>query len=239
MAKEKAEKKSDNRGGKSNNNLLLYVAALGALLLILVYFFVFQKFADAAEQIQSSNLTLAQRVSELKVYYDAREQYIEATQLAEQLTDELLTAYPADAREEDAILLAVQIQQSSGSTFQSINMERGDVAHTVAAETVAAAGSEKYTQAIEFRQMNATYSNEVSYEGLKNMIQKIFDSSNRIGIRNIAYTAGDLEQPNLTGHMDLVFYSATGTGKEYIAPDITPYLAGTDNIFGVADEVQQ
>lgn len=235
-----AKAKVENKGGKggNSNNLLLYVAAVGALLLILVYIFVFQKFTEEAESIQASNRTLSQRVSELKVYYDAREQYIEATQLAEQLTDELLTAYPADAREEDAILLAVQIQQSSDSSFQSINMERGDVAHTVTAETVAAAGSEKYTQAIEFRQMNATYSNEVSYDGLKDMIQRIFDSSNRIGIRNIAYSAGDLEESNLTGHMDLVFYSATGTGKEYIAPDITPYLAGTDNIFGVADEAQ-
>lgn len=32
--------------------------------------------------------------------------------------------------------------------------------------------------------------------------------------------------------MDLVFYSVTGTGKEYAAPDMVPYLAGTDNIFG-------
>lgn len=234
-----AKSKSESKSGNGRKNLLLYVAALGALMLLLVYFFVYQKLMTEAEQIQTSNIQLTQRVNELKAYYDAREEYLQKTQLAEQMIDELLTVYPADAREEDAILLAVQIQQSSGSSFQSINMERGEVTHTVAAETVVAAEVEKYTQAIEFHEMNTTYSNEVSYAGLKAMIQTIFDSNNRIGIRNIAYSAGDGENTNLTGNMDLVFYSVTGTDKEYEAPDIVPYLAGTDNIFGKSETSQQ
>ena len=31
--------------------------------------------------------------------------------------------------------------------------------------------------------------------------------------------------------MDLYFYSAAGTGKEYVAPDIAEYLAGTSDLF--------
>lgn len=86
--------------------------------------------------------------------------------------------------------------------------------------------------------MNATYANEVSYSGLKSMIQMIFDNDSRIGIQNITYSKGDEENSNLTGHMDLIFYSASGTGKEYVAPDIVPYLAGTDNIFGEVEQAQ-
>ena len=56
--------------------------------------------------------------------------------------------------------------------------------------------------------------------------------SNRIGIQNVVYSKGDAENPNLSGHIDLVFYSVQGTGKEYAAPDMIPYIAGTDNIFG-------
>lgn len=232
MAKAKT---SSNSG---NKNLLIYVAAFGALLMVLVYFFVYQKFVEQAEAIEASNRTLSERVSELKVYYDNREVYLRDTQVAEQLIDELLTMYPADTREEDAIILAVQIQRESGATFQSINMENGEVIHAVSADTVAAAASEKYTQEIQFCDMNATYANEVSYSGLKSMIQAILNSSNRIGIQNIAYSGGDAENPNLSGHLDLVFYSATGTGKEYVAPDIVPYLAGMDNIFGEAEGAQ-
>lgn len=217
----------------SGRNIVIYVAAVGALLMILVYFFVYQKFTEEAGKINASNAELARRVDELKVYYDTRETNLANTQLLEQLANELLTVYPADAREEDAIMLAVQMQRDSGAQFLNINMDNGaDPIHVVPAETVAAAASEQFTQEIQFRNMFATYINEVSYDGLKNLIRTVYNSSNRIGIENISYTRGSEENPNLAGQVDLVFYSVNGTGKEYVAPDIIPYIAGTDNIFG-------
>ncbi|MDE6673476.1 MAG: hypothetical protein K2K19_01495, partial [Acetatifactor sp.] len=169
----------------------------------------------------------------LEGYYLARETNLDNTLLLEQLAGELLTVYPADAREEDAIILAVQMQRESGAEFLNINMDRGgDPIHVVSAETVQAANSEQYTQEIQFHDMSVTYINEVSYSGLKNLIQMVYNSNNRIGIQNISYSRGTEENPNLSGQVDLVLYSVSGTGKEYVAPDIVPYLAGTDNIFG-------
>ena len=225
-----AKKQQKKTGG--DKNLLLYVGAFGALLLILVYVFVYQKLNTEAEAINTSNVILAQRVSQLKEYYDHREEYLADTRLLEQMLDELLAVYPADAREEDAIMLAVEMQRESGAAFLTVNMQKGDVIHEVPAETVSAAGNEKYSQAIQFRNLDAAYVNEVSYAGLKRMIQTIYDSSNRIGIQNVVYSKGDAENPNLSGHIDLGFYSVQGTGKEYAAPDMIPYIAGTDNIFG-------
>lgn len=225
--------KNKESGGNSSKNIMLYVAGGGALLMILVYFLVYQKLVDKADEIEASNRVLAQRVEELKGYYDARETNLANTQILEQLTDELLTVYPADAKEEDAIILAVQMQQQSGAEFLNINMDRSDSPiHVVSAETVRAADSEKYTQEIQFRDMTSTYINEISYAGLKSLIQMVYDSNNRIGIQNVSYSRGNEENPNLSGQVDLVFYSVSGTGKEYVAPDIVPYLAGTDNIFG-------
>lgn len=226
MANKKAEK------GKGNTNVVLYTAACGALLMILVYVFAYQRLITEAETIEAPNRELSQRVNQLKIYYDNRYIYQADTETTEQLIDELLAGYPADAREEDVIMLAVQMQQSNDGEFLTINADRGEAIHTVSAETVAAAASEKYTQAIQFQDLYATYVNEVSYPGLKSMIQRIYDSDNRIGIQNIAFTKGDEENPKLSGHMDLVFYSVTGTGKEYAAPEMVSYLAGTDNIFG-------
>ncbi len=228
----KKDKESKASIGGSNKNLLIYVAAFGALLLVLVYVLVYQKLVTNAESISASNRTLSVRVNELKQYYDAREQYLADTQTLEQLIDELLAQYPADAREEDAIMLAVQMEQNSEAKFLTVNMEKGDAVKVIPAETVTAAENEKYTQELQFREMSATYVNEVSYAGLKKLIQTVYDSSNRIGIQNISYSKGDAENPNLSGHIDLVFYSVTGTDKEYAAPDIIPYLAGTNNIFG-------
>lgn len=233
MAKKKADSAiSSVGGGNSTKNILIYVAAIGALLMVLVYVLVYQKLVTAAEEIEASNAQLSVRVNQLKGYYDNREQYAKDTLLTEQLIDELLTVYPADARDEDVIMLAVRMQQGNDGEFSSISVDRGDAIHIVSAETVSAAASEKYTQEIQFRELYATYTNEVGYPGLKSMIQAIRDSNNRIGIQNIAFTKGDVENPKLTGHMDLVFYSVTGTGKEYVEQDIVPYIAGTDNIFG-------
>ena len=225
--------KNKESGGSGNKNIMLYVAGGGALLMILVYFLVYQKLVNKADEIEASNRVLAQRVEELKGYYDARDTNLANTQILEQLTDELLTVYPADAKEEDAIILAVQMQRQSGAEFLNINMDRSDPPiHVVPVETVRAADSEKYTQEIQFRDMTSTYINEVSYDGLKSLIQMVYDSNNRIGIQNVSYSRGNEENPNLSGQVDLVFYSVSGTGKEYVAPDIVPYLAGTDNIFG-------
>jgi len=234
MAKNKSGSSgsSNSNSGGNNQKRLLYVTAFGALLMILVYVFVFQRLTTEAEAIETSNRSLSRRVNELKVYYENRYKYMEETQALEQLLDELLIEYPADAREEDAIMLAVQMQHNSGAEFLTINMEKGDAMHIVPAEVVTAAASEKYSQEIRFNSMDAVYVNEVTYAGLKSIIQTVFDSGNKIGIQNIAYTKGDAENPHLSGHIDLVFYSVSGTGKEYVAPDIVPYIAGTDNIFG-------
>lgn len=227
-------------GGSGNKNIMVYVAAIGAVLMVLVYFLVYRKLVDEADKINDANRVLAQRVNELKGYYDARETNLANTLLLEQLAGELLTTYPADAREEDAIILAGQMQRESGAEFLNINMDRGgDPIHVVSAETVQAANSEQYTQEIQFRNMSVTYINEVSYSGLKNLIQMVYDSNNRIGIENISYSRGNEENPNLSGQVDLVLYSVSGTGKEYVTPDIIPYLAGTDNIFGEMAESDQ
>lgn len=117
-------KGKEKTGGNSNKNLLIYVAAFGALLMIAVYFLVYNRFIEQAETIESSNKELSARVDELKVYYDNRETYIKLTQVTEQLIDEIMLAYPADAREEDAIILAVRMQRESGASFQSVSMEK-------------------------------------------------------------------------------------------------------------------
>lgn len=151
MAKKKTTKKTTGSTGGDNKKILIYVAAFGALLLVLVYVLVYQKLQTEAETIENSNRALAQRVNELKVYYDKREDYLADTLTLEQLIDEILTEYPADAREEDAIMLAVQMQHNSGAEFVAVNMTRGENVYMVPLETVAAAANEKYIEGLQFK----------------------------------------------------------------------------------------
>ncbi len=216
--------------GKSQN-VLIYVAAVGALLLILCYVFVFQRFKTAADELETSNRELSQRVNELKVYYDKREEYARESESLKQQIDEIFLEYPADAREEDAIKLAVYMQMQSGLAYSNINIATPESVKVIPAETVTQAAIENYSGQIAFSSRNISYVNEISYEGLKNAIKTIFENENRLGINNIVYVKNE-DAGCLTGSIDVTFYSVQGTGKEYTPPDLTQYLSGTNNIFG-------
>lgn len=214
---------------EKNKNALIYVAAFGALLMVLCYFFAFQKFKTKAEELERSNRELDQRVTELKVYYDNREQYLEESERIRQEIGGLLEEYPADAREEDAIKLAIYMQMQSGLAYSNIEISTPESVKVIPAETVTLAGIEEYSGQIAFSGRNVSYVNEISYEGLKSAIKTVFENENRISINNIVYVKNEA---NLTGSIDVTFYSAQGTGKEYTAPDLLQYLSGTENIFG-------
>lgn len=216
---------------EKNKNTLIYVAAFGALLMILCYVFVFQNFKTEAETLERSNRELNQRVSELKVYYDNREQYMQESERIRQEIDGILEEYPADAREEDAIKMAVYMQMQSGLAYSNINISTPESVKVIPAETVTLAGIENYSGQIAFSSRSVSYVNEISYEGLKNAIKTIFDNENRMGINNIVYVKNN-EGGCLTGSVDVTFYSVQGTGKEYTPPDLVQYLSGTGNIFG-------
>lgn len=223
---------------EKNRNIVIYVAALGALLLILCYVFVFQRFQTAAEEIENSNRELSQRVNELKTYYDNREQYIRESDLLKQQIDDIFQEYPADAREEDVIKLAVYMQMQSGLTYSNISISTPESIKVIPSETVAPAEFEEYTGQIVFSGRNVSYVNEITYEGLKSAVKTIFDSNNRIEINNIAYVK-NTEGGVLTGSIDVIFYSTQGTGKEYTPPDLVQYLSGTENIFGTFKEPEE
>ena len=143
---------------------------------------------------------------------------------------DVLDQYPADAREEDIIMLAVKTQENSAIGYDSINMETSEVVYDIPLDVVQRADSEDYQEEIQFMRKHAIYVNTTTYDDLKSVIGQIFAANNRIGIDNIAYTKNE-EDGTITGSIDLYFYSANGTGKEYVLPNIKAYPAGTADIF--------
>lgn len=216
-----------NKGSKA----LMYATAMGILLLVLVYVFCFQKLTTEAENINSSNRALNARVSQLKEYYDNRDQYLTETVEIQGRIDDILADYPAYSCEEDVIMLAVGIQKGTPIVYNGINIADRQVFQSIAAETVTAAELEQYPGELQFVAQEASYTNEVSYASLKQVVKTILESNNRIGIKSILYSKNE-ETGNLTGSFELRFYSVSGTTKTYEAPDIVEYLNGTENIFG-------
>ena len=142
----------------------------------------------------------------------------------------IMDAYPADAREEDAIMLAVELGERNTIDFDAINMEEKESVYAVEPYLVTAAAIEGLDESLVFTQKHAVYVNQTTYTELKSVIQQIYESDNRIGIDNIVYTKNE-EYGVLEGNIDIYFYSLAGTDKEYEAPDIAEYPKGTSDPF--------
>lgn len=244
MAKEKKEKKVKDKTAKKekkvkeskpiknyfNQKTFLGVTLVGVLILVVIYVFVYLDFTQRTEELEQSNSELLATVRELEEYNTNMESYkVEIEEIKAEI-NAILDEYPADAREEDAIMLAVELGERNTIDFDAINMEEKESVYTVEPYLVTAAALEGLDESLVFTQKHAVYVNETTYQELKSVIRQIYESDNRIGIDNIVYTRNE-EYGILEGNIDLYFYSLVGTDKEYELPDIAEYSAGTSDPF--------
>lgn len=218
----------------TSKQIFAYVSLLCIVGIVAVYAFIYKKNSDMAKEIKSNNEVLAQRVDKLKTYYDNEKQYLKDMEPLKEDIIKILEPYPADILEEDAIMQAVNTQRATEVVYSGINIGEKGSYKSISADLVKKAGMPEFQEAISFNKRSITYPNVVSYENMKMVVQSLFDSEYTIAISNISYTPSGEE--DLNGVLDLVFYSVSGTGKEYVKPDILPYISGTDNIFANSKE---
>lgn len=215
----------------SSKDVFTYTAIICVLILVAFYFLFYKKYQDMTETTRRSNSALSQRISDLKIYYDNEEQYLLDTEALKVALANLLDIYPADTREEDVIMMATNIQAATPIEYSAINIDEREIIQDISQDIVVQAKQEQYQNAIQFVELNASYSNVLTYFSLKDAIRTILDSDYRLSIKNITYAKNE-EDGTLDGVIDIGFYSVSGTGKEYSWPAIPAYESGTDNIFG-------
>lgn len=213
-----------------NQKTLIGVSVAGLLVLVCVYALVYLDYTEQTEVLEASNAQLKKELDVLEEYYHNMETYKQDTQTMKTEIEAILQEYPADAREEDIIILAVQLQEENKIAYSNINMEEKEGVYTVAHDLAVASGMEEISSDIIFTQKHATYVTETTYSDLKECIAQIYASPNRIGIDHIVYCKNE-ERGTLEGNINLYFYSAAGTGREYTAPDISEYQSGTKDLF--------
>lgn len=213
-----------------NQKTFLGIGLAGILLLVIVYVFVYLDYSQRTEELQASNDELKKTVDELQIYFDNMAQYQTEIEEIRTAIQDIMAEYPADAREEDIIMLAVQLQEKNAIAYDAINMDETEGVYTVPYDSIRLADIEGYDRDLIFARKLGTYASITTYDNLKSCVEQIFASPNRIGIKEIVYVKNE-EDGTLEGNMDLYFYSAAGTGKEYEVPDIAEYLAGTSDLF--------
>lgn len=213
-----------------NRVMMGYIALVGALLLLILYVFVYMKYTQLTEELEASNKQLEKKVAVLKEYYDNMPTYEKEIGEMKEGMEEIFAEYPADAREEDVLMVAVEVQEETEISYSNINISKPAEVLAITQQLVTAAQIEELTMPITFHNREATYVVETDYHNIKDCVQLIYDRDNRIAVHNIALSK-DTGSEVLKGNVDVSFYSIEGTGKEYVLPDIEEYISGTEDIF--------
>ncbi|HEX3020845.1 MAG TPA: hypothetical protein VHP81_00440 [Lachnospiraceae bacterium] len=144
----------------------------------------------------------------------------------------------ANGQENSTSSQATTNQASSGTAnMDSSNTQVTDgaaVDSTTASDAVGATNSEE--NLIGY-QSTVTFEYKASYEGLKAVIDYIYDNTNRMSIGNMTVTF-DSDTGDLTGEMSILMYSLAGTGKVYKEPFVDGIDTGNSNMFGTL-EIQE
>ena len=208
---------------------LLFVLAVG--LFLLVYFVPLKNVNDEISSLENANSSLRSEVSELQVYHDNRAQYEADTETLKKEIVNVVTAYPSAYREEDFILEGIAMENAAEDIqFSSIRINEPESLAVISKDVMSNAEIDGFDNQIEFMKRKVDYSNDITYDSLKNAIAEVFASGYRANIQSITYTKND-EGVVLNGVISLGYYYVNGNGKEYTAPSIEPYEAGTNNIF--------
>ncbi len=245
----------------SKRDVLLLLGLIGVLAVVAAYFLAYQPNIEAAEALEAENLQLQQRIADLSDKMANKDGYVEETAEMNEEMDAILKKFPVDVREEDGVLLAVNQELIAPMVINSIGItaseptvlpdaEEEDVDHTYEIDEIEeyeaqegigddpqqAADAQEGGVANEdmqyvLMQRSVTMNYLVSYEGLKRGIKNISVQDNRMSINNLTVSY-DETTGLLNGTTVVDMYCIPGQDKEYVQPNFSSVLIGSDNIFG-------
>lgn len=97
----------------SKRDMGLLLGLFGVIIVVLVYYFAYMPYTKKTAVLNNENKTLETRVNLLQALANQRDDLTTATKENEEKTLEILNRFPADVREEDIIMLAVQLQNEA------------------------------------------------------------------------------------------------------------------------------
>ena len=246
----------------SKRDILLLIGFLGILVGVCSYLFVFQPTMEKADALEQENMQLQSRISDLKSKQANKETYESETVKMEQEMKEIYQLFPVDVREENAILLTINQELVAPLKVESVTIdalldvpfldsvpeeetqisyeidaveELEDYEGTQQSEEALTVGGEDGSgglnpYGLKSRKVTMTY--EISYEALKRSVKNICLQTDRMVIDNMTVVY-DESTGLLHGTTAVNMYCVPNQeGKEYVQPNFSSVLLGTDNIFG-------
>lgn len=245
----------------SKRDILLLVGFIGILFFGVTLYWVFLPAQEKVEEMNNENIVLKQQITDLTIKNNNKETYMTEMEKMYKEIEDIYAVFPVNVKAEDVILMAINQELVSPMIVESVNIEQlapvnfdelmppeeeRDHTYDLGENDVLGVGDEPLDSAEDttatedsaeeeidwLYTRKATFNYGVSYEGLKRSIRHIVDQPDRMAIETLTVTF-DENTGLLIGSTTLNMYLAPyQIGKEYIQPDFSSVLLGTDNIFG-------
>lgn len=245
----------------SKRDILLLLALIGILAGVASYFLVYQPTMEDAEALEQENEELQARINDLSSKMENKDSYIAQTESMNQEMEKIFDKFPVDVREEDGVLLAINQELIAPMMISSVGITAcepvilqdsdEDYDHTyeideieeyeaqegigddpVSASDAAVNGVDNSNMPSILMDRSVTMNYLVAYDGLKRGIKSITMQDNRMSINNLTVSY-DESTGLLSGTTVVDMYCIPGQpGKEYVQPNFSSVLLGSDNIFG-------
>ena len=241
----------------SKKEILILVGLIGILIGVGCYFLVYQPQIEEAEAIEQENAELQARIKDLSAKMDNKDSYEAETERMNQEMEDIFKSFPVDVREEDAVLLVINQELIAPMMISSVGItscepvtlqtNEEDVDHTYEideieqyeaqegisdAQTATDATATSTNNISVLMDRSVTMNYLVSYDGLKRGIKNISLQDNRMSINNLTVSY-DQTTGLLNGTTVVDMYCIPGQAdKEYVEPNFSSVLLGSDNIFG-------
>lgn len=204
---------------KSEQKFLLYV--LGVAILVIVYVAVFLKVQDKNASLERERNELQSKVNQLEAWDANKETYQKQTATMEKELATLYAGFPADVKEETAIMYARELETLAGLQVSSVSILGQNLLYT--------SGSGERQKFLYGTNLTLDYTG--IYGGIKTAVEHIQSDAKKKNVESISLSY-DSSTSNLLGTMTVNCYSIAGTDEVYTKPVIPTMPIGTDNIFG-------
>lgn len=236
----------------TKKDIYLLISMVGILIAVCSWQFGYVRIMDRVKEMEEKNQTLEAEIDRLEALERNRRTYLQKTEEMASEINRIMSFFPSNVLPEDDIKLAYEMDAKGSGSYLFVN------SFTVASpaltyttnETAGEAGEplqessqeipKVYDPLLAKNDLYPAYSLytvdvnmglECNYEGLRNMIQKIYASAMRKSINSVSL-AYDESTGHMNGSAGMHSYFVTGMDRPYTPPSLTPVRQGTGDPFG-------
>ena len=218
------------------------IAVLGVAILVLGYMYIFKPAKDDVDSLKTECDTLQTRLDDLIAKESQKDRLLAETDEFNKRFEEVLKYYPADLKQEAAVMFLKSIEENNEFVNNSWSMPEESVFYTLGQNTNtdevsvsedALSGESTGKQAYQAvtTSYGITYSG--SYQGIKDVLKYVADYRYRMNVSsfNIGH---DETTDKYNGQLTLNAYAITGPDRtsDPVDPGVP---AGTNNLFIAGD----